>query len=137
MTIAVGQHNSATSTGTGAVSTTGVNTSVSGSSFLAVFTGSNGAFAPTFSDTFTNNYNTGTPIANVTDTAGGEQIWAYLCTNGTGGTGHQIICTGGTGSSFPGAYLLEITGGALSSLLDTTNTANITSGGVFTNQLTT
>lgn len=135
MTVAVGVHTSVT--GSASTATTGaVTTQATGSSFVVFITGSNGAFTPSFTDSFSNSY--GSAIANVTDTAGAEQIWAYLCTNGTGGSGHTVNLTNSVGTTFPGLYFAEVTAGALSSLVDgTPGTANITSGGVFTNQVTT
>ncbi len=135
MTIAVGVH--ASVTGSASTATTGaVTTQATGSSFVVLITGSNGAFTPSFTDSFSNSY--GSAVANVTDTAGSEQIWAYLCTNGAGGAGHTVNLTNSVGSTFPGLYFAEVIGGALSSLLDgSPGTANITSGGVFTNQVTT
>lgn len=118
MTIAVGQSTFVAVTGTTPFSTTGITTSVSGSSFVVFlcWTGN----TPTLSDTINGvaSGNSWTQIsATLTGYAGGLAALFY-CQNGNGGVNHVFTSTwlGGPEQTF--ILPVEITGGDLSSVLD-------------------
>ncbi len=111
MTIAIGQHAWATNYGA-AATTTAVTTNATGSSFV-IFTLIGSLGSPSVSDSFGNTYS----LVGTTGSADGfTTVAVYLCTNGTGGAGHTA--TSATQPSNNVVFFGEITGGALSSLVD-------------------
>lgn len=115
MTIAVGQSVYTTGTYTGTpITSTSVNTSASGSSFIVFCIGpASVTYTPT--DSKSNTYVLqGTQQNNTSDNI---SLAAYLCTNGTGGTGHtfSLAMSVHAGLEF---YAVEVTGGATTSILD-------------------
>lgn len=114
MAIAVGQHTHLANTFlAGGVTTPSITTSASGSSFLLCLILAVG-LAPTISDSKSNTY---TLVGTTSTSIFGEIISMYLSTNGTGGSGHTASASW-TGSGLGDLYLIEITGGATSGLLD-------------------
>lgn len=122
MTINVGQASAgAFATGT-SVTTVGINTSASGSSFL-IFIIDDAATSRVPSD---NKGNTASYVqvgSTLTNWLGfGIQLSIWLCTNGTGGTGHTATATVSPSADVE-AYLVEVTGGATASLVDALSSA--------------
>lgn len=118
MTIGVGQSAVSAVLGTSPSSTAGINTNVSGSTFVVLlcWTGN----TPTLSDTINGSVsgNTWTQIgATLAGYAGGLAAIFY-CQNGNGGTSHVFTSTwlGGPEQMF--ILPVEITGGDLTSVLD-------------------
>lgn len=97
------------------LSTTGINTTASGSSFV-IFIMDDAATSRAASDNKGNTYSqVGTTLTNFLGF--GVQASEYLCTNCTGGTGHTATATLSNTANAE-VYLIEITGGATSSLVD-------------------
>lgn len=112
MTIAVGAFSAGAFSTTGTVTTAAITTAASGSSFVG-FVADDGTTGNIPTDSKTNTYTRiGTRFTGVAN------LGVYLCTNGTGGAGHTLNATSTGGSTDLEAYLLEITGGALASLVD-------------------
>lgn len=122
MTIDVGQHISNTLSVVNVAITTGTTpspTAATGSSFVAIFGHENATTinATTgVTDNFANTYvKQGSTLAG-----GGAAAFAcewWLCTNGAGGTAH-IATAIQSGAQLGIGFLIEVTGGALASLLD-------------------
>lgn len=110
-----------TSQTTGPNSTVAVTTSVSGSSFVIFQLWESAQATPTISDTINGSAsgNTYTQIGTtLTGAIGGfESASAFLCTNGNGGVNHVATSTF-TGTNIVSTFLVEITGGVLTSLTD-------------------
>lgn len=139
MAIALGVSDSAGAPGADSTTTAGVNTAASGSAIVIAAHWQGGSTPPTISDNKSNSY---TAIGSVrqVDSNGSFlshcQFW--YCENAAGGTGHTVTAakTGGYSS----VYMVEITGGRLSGILDQNtgaalDTASpVTSGSVITTQ---
>jgi hypothetical protein len=110
MAIAPGQSASAASTTATSITTAAVTTAATGSSFLigASIIG----VTPAVSDSKSNTYT----LIGSTFSKGGQVCGLYLCTNGAGGSGHTAIVSGG--ALYNAVFFLEVTGGALASLVD-------------------
>lgn len=117
MPIGVGQTSKGISPDGNATSVTslGVNTAASGSAFvLGLSWGfTNGSTFATVSDNKGNTYTQiGTELVS-----GSHRARLYYCENGVGGTGHTATFTVNS-LDYMGIFFLEITGGALSGILD-------------------
>ena len=121
MTIAVGQSTKgALVNSTSDVVTGSVTTAATGSSFyIGVIT--SGA-VPAITSVYDAKGNTYTRI-NVSVSSGGVRVDEYLCTNGTGGSGHTFSVSYGGSTSYAEIFAIEITGGASASLIDQVNHA--------------
>lgn len=134
MGISVGAHVVAGDSATDTTTTGSVTTAASGSSFLI------GCLWP-HSDTVVsvgdNKGNTFVAQGSVTDDPGdGFKAQWYLCTNGTGGTGHTFNLK--ISSTDPKAlFVIEITGGATSSLVDGTPSGALDTSSPFDSPVTT
>lgn len=126
MTIAVGANTYQTGTYTtgNPVAAPSINTSASGSSFIVFAVGFQSGLSFTVGDNKGNNGNYIQQGTVSSDTLDGISMGCYLCTNGTGGSGHVVnlsTTVNGVGVAF---YVAEITGGAISSLVDVINGCN-------------
>ncbi len=122
MTIDVGQASAPAFNNASPATTVGINTAATGSSFLIFVAYS--ATTMTVSDNKGNTANyvqVGSSLINFLGLAVDAAI--YLCTNGTGGSGHTASATMTGGASIADIYLIEITGGALASLVDAISSA--------------
>lgn len=115
MSIAVGQKISAQGTSSAASITTGsVTTAASGSTFVIFVAYDSGCFS-SISDSKGNTY---TQIQSEVNNAGhGNACRLYYCQNGTGGAGHTATLNMSP-SAFGNVHIVEITGGALTGILD-------------------
>jgi type II secretory pathway component HofQ len=121
MTIGVGQafiENSGTTSGGNVTQTGSITTAASGSSFLAVIRAYGSPTGVT--DSKGNTYVLVFSTQNTTDT---DWLAVYMATNGTGGATHRITASFGAGLNPVILGLIEITGGATSSITDTSATA--------------
>lgn len=100
--------------------TTGAITSTaSGSSFLIYFATTSSATISTVSDSKSNSY---TSQASIVETNDGTKLWVYKTENGTGGSSHTATVDLSSGGILWVA-LVEVTGGATSSIIDVSATA--------------
>lgn len=121
----------------GTTTTDAITTAGSGSSFVICVVYEAGATEPTISDSKSNSYTRIGSVQQVSTTYSAYAAW-YLCTNGTGGSGHTF--TAAKASSYPTVFACEITGGVTASLLDQNtgaaldSTSPIASGTITTTQ---
>lgn len=115
MTIAIGvhDHKQGTTLST-SIATLGVTTQVSGSTFLIGVVAAGTSNITAVGDNKTNAY---AQIGTQFNTSFGSCIAWYRKENGVGGAGHTVNATLGTGNVAT-IYFVEITGAALSSVLD-------------------
>lgn len=121
MTIDVGQASAGAFATATSVTTVGINTTASGSSFL-IFAIDDGS-SRTVSDNKGNTSNYSQVGSTLTNWLGfGINLSIWLCTNGTGGAGHTATLTPGASADLE-VYLVEVTGGATASLVDALSSA--------------
>lgn len=116
--IDVGQASAGAFTGGAtSVTTTGITTSASGSSFIIYVSYVSGFSVSSIADSKSNSY---TLVASaLTGWLSATNSAIYLCTNCTGGSGHTATLNL-SGSTQAEIYLVEVTGGATASLVDAT-----------------
>lgn len=122
MTIDTGQASAGAFATATSVTTVGINTTASGSSFL-VFIIDDAATSRVPSDNKGNTANylqVGTTLTNWLGFGINLSLW--LCTNGTGGSGHTATATVSPSADVE-CFLVEVTGGATASLVDTLSVA--------------
>lgn len=93
--------------------TAGVTTQVSGSSFCLLIADDGTSVVPSDNKGNTANY-----FAIGTRFTGVANVSLWLCTNGAGGAGHTFTATSSGGSTDVQIYPVELTAGALASLVD-------------------
>lgn len=122
MAVGIGATDKGVSTSTLAVSTVGVATAPTGSAFyVTVFAnGANGAVAPTITD---NKGNAGyTAIGAQFQDTNSDFAWRFVAPNVAGGAGTIITATFAAAPTVLAVCLVEMTGCALSSIVDQSNT---------------
>lgn len=133
MAIDVGQSAVNSVSASASVATGAITTAASGSSFLYIV-----QYDQSFTSLVDSKGNSiGTPILAESSISyfSGLKTRIYLCTNGTGGASHTATLTQ-SGSGAANVYLIEVTGGALSSLLDVISTPVEDNATPFTTNLT-
>lgn len=125
MSIALGTNTKGAGAGGGTQGTTGtITTQVSGSSFLVGTMCGNVAGTSCWSDNMGNTY---TAVGTEQNNSGqGIRCQMYICNNGVGGAGHQWTQVFADRFTIAACYAVEITGAALTSILDVVAQGNTT-----------
>lgn len=131
MTVGIGSVGVSTRTNGGTANTTAaVTTQASGSVFeVAVFTNNASSVTPTITDSKSNAY---TQIGSVLSDTQQDRIYRFQCPNGTGGASHTATATFGSSQLSIDTILLEMTGCALPTPLDQSNTGTSGASGTGT-----
>jgi hypothetical protein len=133
VSIALGQHTSWTGAGPGTFASSSLTTAASGSTFVIFCDVETAAFTGV-SDSKSNVW---TPFSGPPSSFG-NTAFAYYCENATGGAGHTFSATASAG--FPSMWVVEITGGLTSGIVDGTPakqadaSSPFSAGGITTSQ---